>query len=384
MSAPEADPRVTVAHFSRGRFSPPDEPAPVVIETIQASKFAGRPIPVRPWLVRDMIPLRTVTMLSGDGGAGKSLVAQQLAVAVATESEWLGTLPEAGSVVYVSAEDDEDEVHRRLADITASSDGIALADLGRLHIAVLAGKDAVLAMPDGRSEMTAATPLWAALVDKVRAIRPRLLIIDNLADAFAGNENSRPQARQFVGMLRGLAIECEMAVLIIAHPSLTGLSSGSGTSGSTAWSNSVRARLYLDRAKSDQGDEPDPDLRILRVMKANYAATGAEIRMRWQAGRFKIEAGGAGAFDRIALEAKAERVFLTILKRLAATGRYVSPNRGPTFAPSEFAKQPDRDGCTKEGLDRAMQRLLAAGKIRIESHGPASRSYSRIMINEEA
>jgi hypothetical protein len=38
--------------------------------------------------------------------------------------------------------------------------------------------------------------------------------------------------RQFIGLLRGLAITGNSAVLIAVHPSLTGISSGTGLSGS--------------------------------------------------------------------------------------------------------------------------------------------------------
>ena len=54
---------------------------------------------------------------------------------------------------------------------------------------------------------------------------------------------SRTQAKQFVGMLRGIALRFDCVVMMLAHPSLTGINSGSGASGSTAWSNSVRPAL---------------------------------------------------------------------------------------------------------------------------------------------
>jgi RecA-family ATPase len=354
-----------------------EAPAPKPLYSIAASAFEGKACPPRPWLVSDMLPDLTVTMISGDGGTGKSLLALQLGVATAAARDWIGTLPEPGGVVYVSAEDDVDEIHRRLIDITAAS-GIGLNDLGDFHLVPLAGKDAVLAQPDRRSDVTMPTALWQSLVAKVQLLAPRLLILDNLADIFAGNENSRPQARQFIGMLRGLAIEHRLAVLIIAHPSLTGLSSGSGTSGSTAWSNSVRSRLYLDRAKAEDGDEPDPDLRVLRVMKSNYGPNGSEVRMRWDRGRFKLEGGGSGTFDRAAADQRADRVFLALLRRFAGEGRDVSDKRSPSFAPAVFAKQPDSEGCGKGMLEKAMDRLLASKQIQVEHRGPPSRRYSRI------
>jgi RecA-family ATPase len=96
--------------------------------------------------------------------------------------------------------------------------------------------------------------------------RPSLLVLDNLADIFAGNENVRPLARQFVSSLRALAIEFDCVVLLLAHPSLSGMASGAGTSGNTAWNNSVQSRLYLVTSS----DDLDPDGRVLQTIKANY------------------------------------------------------------------------------------------------------------------
>jgi hypothetical protein len=76
-----------------------------------------------------------------------------------------------------------------------------------------------------------------------------------------GNENDRAQARQFIGMLRGLAIRHECAVLLLSHPSVAGIASGGGSSGSTAWNNSVRSRLYLSRVVGNDGFEANPDAR---------------------------------------------------------------------------------------------------------------------------
>ena len=323
-----------------------------------------------------MVPDKAVTMLSGDGGVGKSLLAKQLGVAVATGGDWIGLLPEAGAVLYVSAEDDEDEIHRRLADVAAGH-GLGFEDLADFHVLSLAGQDAVMGAPD-RSGLVSATPLWRALVDQVELIGPRLLILDNLADVFAGNENSRPEARQFIGLLRAVAIEHALAVLLVAHPSLTGLASGSGTSGSTAWSNSVRSRLYLDRAGDGAERDGDPDLRVLRTMKANYAAIGGEIKLRWESGCLRRE-GYVGGYDRATVEAEADRQFLDILAQFTRQGRDVSPSPSSSFAPTVFAAQPGNGGLSRKAFTLAMNRLFAVGKIKVEKFGPPSKQRSRIV-----
>jgi len=43
-----------------------------------AASLADKPVPERQWAVAEWIPSRQVTLLSGDGGIGKSLLAMQL------------------------------------------------------------------------------------------------------------------------------------------------------------------------------------------------------------------------------------------------------------------------------------------------------------------
>ena len=348
---------------------------PIELPIVNAASLAGKPLPERKWLVQDMIPDRNVTLLSGDGGVGKSILALQLAIAVVTGSDWIGTLPASGKVLYVSAEDELDENHRRLAAIAAAQN-IDLARLNDLWISPLAGRDAVLATP-ARQGLIERTPLWHALVKSVQGLGPKLVVIDNLADVYGANENSRPEVRQFVTMLRSVAIEYDVAMFLLAHPSLTGLTNGSGTSGSTGWSNSVRSRLYFDRPDTDAG-EIDPDARLLRAMKANYSALGAPIKLRWDNCRFKF-IGATGSFDKMAAEAKAERVFLSLLAKTTEDGRDVSPNPSSTYAPTVFSKHPARDGLSKKELEAAMNRLFDKKRIQVERFGPRSKERSHII-----
>ena len=112
---------------------------PTELETINAASLAWKQVPRQHWLVEDIIPEGNVTLLSGDGATGKSLLALQLAVAVATGGHWFGFKPEPGGALYVSAEDEIEELHRRLARIAPKLDA-----LDQLTIIPLAGKDAVL------------------------------------------------------------------------------------------------------------------------------------------------------------------------------------------------------------------------------------------------
>ncbi|EYD75009.1 RecA-family ATPase [Rubellimicrobium mesophilum DSM 19309] len=329
-----------------------------------AASLKGRPVPERPWLVRDLIPDRTVTLFSGDGGTGKSLLALQLAAGVATGCGWLGMPARPGRVIFLSAEDDEDELHRRTADILRATER-TYDDVDGLTLRSLAGEDALLAIESGLALMQ--SELFNELERRACDEAPALVVIDTLADVYPANENDRMKVRQFIGILRGLALRQKCAVMLLGHPSLSGLASGSGSSGSTAWNNSVRSRLYLRRITSE-GHEPDPDKRVLGTMKSNYGRVGGEIAMTWQQGVFVPEVTPTG-LDRMAAGAKAERVFLKLLDEFTSQGRFVSASPSSAFAPSQFAKHPKAEGMTKRVLTEAMESLLSRGDIVVREHG---------------
>lgn len=343
---------------------------------MRASDLHGLDVPVRKWLVDGLVPSGTVTLLGGDGGTGKSLVALQLAASTVLSRPWLGLSVEPGNALYISAEDDRDELHRRLADI-CHAEGVALSDLTKLTIRSLAGEDALLAVQESRTGGLTASSLYREIDARLAADAPALVVLDTLADLFPGNENDRAQARQFIGLLRGLAIRHKCAVVVLAHPSLSGLNSGSGTSGSTGWNNSVRSRLYLERVKDD-GYEANPDARVLRTMKANYGPTGNEIALRWRDGVFVADAPVTG-LDRLAATAKAERVFLKLLDLINGQGRNVNSKGGPNYAPKVFSMHPESEGVSKRALGQAMEKLLTDGKVVIGTEGPPSRRVSFIM-----
>lgn len=117
-------------------------------------------------------------------------MALQLACAVATGSAWIGRSVTGGGALFISAEDDEAELHRRLADVVGAS-GKNLDNLHRLTVRSLAGEDALIATLDRSGGVLHTTPLFEEIDARIAEERPALVVLDTLADLFPGNENDR-------------------------------------------------------------------------------------------------------------------------------------------------------------------------------------------------
>ena len=348
---------------------------------INMSNWDNEPLPDREWAVPDRIPLRQVSLFSGVGGAGKSYVTLHLCVAHVLERDWLNSNPIPGPSIFVDAEDDESEIHIRLHSILRHYNaGYAEIDRRGFHLLSLAGQDALLATVS-HSGKVEPTLLYHQLLQAAGDIKPKMIGIASAANVFAGNENDRSQVQQFVSLLTRVARRANGSVQLVSHPSLTGVSSGTGLSGSTHWHNAVRARSYLRRPNTEEGQKPDSDLRELEFMKVQYGSLPDTIILRYQHGMFLPETGILSLPKQAQLET-AQRIFLDLLKRYNATNRFVSDKRGTNYAPALFAEEEEikDNGLNKQILKDAMRRLYRDNKIWNEPCGKPSRPAFRIAI----
>lgn len=345
------------------------------IKFMDMSSWDDEPPPAREWAVLDRIPGRQVTLFSGEGGLGKTILTLQLLCSTVLNRDWIGSMPEPGPCIYLGAEDEEDELHRRLAAIAAYYDEPFEELIANgLYASSYAGKDMTLARFN-RSGTIEPTLLYDRLHEQACDIRPAIVAVDTLSDIFAGSEIDRVQVSAFMGLMRKLAIDANCALIINSHPSQAGTNSGTGTSGSTAWHGKARGRMYM------RADNEDPELRILEFKKNQYGPLGDNIPLRYKNGVFVPEPRG-GSSDPQVVQQRAEQVFLDLLDRFARDGRNVSDKVCSTYAPTVFADEQEAKArnITKNMLKSAMSRLFASGKIRVVTEGPVSRPRSRLMV----
>lgn len=335
------------------------------------------PPPRVSWVAHNLIPRGDVSSLGGDGGSGKTMLALQLATAMARGAQdWLGTVVEPGPVVFLSGEEPEDEIRRRVARIAARQ-GFDCDALAGLHFWFPSDfSDCTFATP-GPGGVMQATPLFRSVEASIAEKRPALVVLDNVAAVFAGNQNDRVMVRTFVNLFRGIARATGCGVLLLDHPSLSGLTTGTGRGGNMDWRNSVRAALHL-KAAEDKADA-DRGVRVLEHVKSNYAPLAPALRLEWVDGVLAIE-GTASPHQRAAQDAQADEKFLALLAQHVRLGIDVGPSEARNYAPKVFAASPDSGGYTSRAFATVMHRLLVAGRVVIEEKGPPSKRRRRLVV----
>lgn len=348
------------------------------LDFTQLAKIEPEP---KQFIIPRIAPAGEVTLFTGAGAVGKSLLAQQFATALAAGRLTLGLDLIQAPAIYLTCEDDADQLHWRQAHICRML-GVSMADLtGSLHLASLRGElDNALAFFDGGGRIIPA-PLYSRIAGLMRSTRARLVCLDNVAHLFPGNENDRGEVTAFVNLLNRLAGETNAAILLLAHPN----KAGDSYSGSTAWLNAVRSQVTMERPKDA---EHDPDLRAIHLGKPNYVQAGEALRCRWNEWAFiRDEDLPPNQREELSLviAASAENeAFLACLRERAAQGesRAVGPNTGPNYAPAQFEEMPAARGFNKAALKRAMERLFTLGRIQALTYRNKSKGRDVTIIQE--
>ncbi len=159
-------------------------------------------IPEQSYLIKNLISENSVNFLSGEEGCGKSLLAMNLALAVAIGAEkWLDyEIVKPGKVLYLNNELAFNDFAGRLKKM--GNNLPARGDISNLIIP---------------NEVPALSECWDALIEVCKIEKPILIIVDCLYFSHDKDENDSSQMKALMRQFLSLRDNHNLAVLLIHH-----------------------------------------------------------------------------------------------------------------------------------------------------------------------
>ncbi|MBK6008811.1 AAA family ATPase [Ramlibacter ginsenosidimutans] len=294
---------------------------PFEVVRIAGLRHIELPPPLYAW--EGLIPIGYVTNLSGHGGTGKTIVSLQLAVSVVLGLPLFGKPTRQGNVGFFSGEDGKALLLFRLQFICGAM-GVNADDLdGKLFILDATERDPTLFVEQNAAgqRIGRTTIAYEALRAFCKQQNLSLLVVDNASDVYSASEIDRAKVRAFMRALAQIARECDAAVLLLAHVdkgTSRGERSGNESySGSTAWHNSARSRLFL---RSDA-----EGTLTLEQQKHNLGTRQLPLRLVWPVGGVpSLDEPLGHPMPHGRSECDAERALLRLIAEYTDRGEFVS------------------------------------------------------------
>lgn len=343
----------------------------VKMPALNLRELADKTAPERLWMVENLLPVRKATLLTGDGGVGKSLSAQLQCTCVALGLPFLGVPTRRAPAAYMTWEDDADELWRRQEAINRAL-GIRMSDLpGRLELLSFTEEASPFVVQRAETGIIP-TELGSCIVEWLDQRAVAFACFDNASQIANIDHNAIEEVAPFAHWLNALAHKLNGSVLLLHHPN----KSGADWLGSVAYTNQFRSRLLLTAPSDD-----DPNLRELTNPKANYAARGTRVSFRWHDGAFVLESElPQDAREEIDKNIAASAANAAFLACLAVREGEVGPSPSANYAPTIFEKMPEAKGLKKEALTAALNRLRTNGTIEVvEVERAGSRGTKKII-----
>jgi hypothetical protein len=348
------------------------------VDAYRAGRFIGVPPPEQTWILDDFLPAGIVGIVVAPGGTGKSWLNLQLAASVVTGlplvGEWQVGL--TGSVLMLSAEDDEGQLHRRMDQLlqqllpNASPEMVA-ALRQKLIIVPRVGEDNLLTSTDPDSREVGMTVLLDRLIAAARQINDLALIIIDPASRFrGGDENAAEDTTRFVQALERITKELGATVLVTHHSNKGAFSASeqnqSASRGSSALTDGVRWQLNLmtfgEREAKNYGiSSEERGLYLTAALtKSNYSAPRPPVILQRGAGGYLHRAKLVSNKDVQASDLKSRIVALVASE--AKDGRRYSK----TGFANQFGRKDGSLGAGNNTVRDILGELIAAGLVRVE------------------
>src|SRR5215218_9239181 len=232
---------------------------------LEAVRFTEMEVPgPRRYLLRDIVLVAYATLLYGDGGVAKSLLALALAVAIAGDSKkWLGREVERCPVLYMDFELDSEEQARRVYQLCCGQ-GLDTPPEDLLYISAL--------RHPAREAFTAA-------LEACKEHGVQMMVVDSLGPALQGDaEAARDVIGFFQKSIEPFRVE-GIAILIIDHQSR--LQQGQSYQSKGAFGSVFKTNLARSVIQAQATERGEGTLTVrLRQKKHNFGPLAEPFGVR--------------------------------------------------------------------------------------------------------
>lgn len=189
------------------------KPKPIKYD-IRDLKYANQDWPPVQYLIEELIRQKSINLIYGNGGMGKTYILLDLALCVAAgRPEWMGyKIPRPVPVLYVNAEMEEQDFSMRVGEVYR---GELIPPEANFHF--INSAEFIFENPQTEIEIT----------KLVQEYRIELLVIDALSDILGGRNNGADEVQPFFRFLKRLRKETGVTNLIVHHNNRNGTYLGS-------------------------------------------------------------------------------------------------------------------------------------------------------------
>ena len=367
-----------------------EEPIEPLFDISEASvvDFLVAPPPPRIYLLEECLPMGKVGLLVGMGGVRKSQFMLQTQIAIATGKLLCGHwfIGERGNTLGLYAEEDTEELHRRLYYAT---EGLNKKDKKlieeRVHIKSMTGHNNQMVSKELYEVVI--TDFVERLIKTTMQIPDLKLIILDPASRFrGGDENSSADATRFVEACELVVKETNASVLIVHHANKASAKatekSQNASRGSSALVDGVRWVMNLDVMSKDEANKfgvPDIDRKRYvnaEVTKNNYAPPQTEnvwLELTAPHGILKYVNLTSET------ECKAQATILKIIKKIEENAA-----KGIEHSKSKFAKEySGKDGIFEigdQGLRGLIEQAIEKGLLTLKPPKEPTKNVTEVLV----
>ena len=233
----------------------------------------------------------TVGAIVSPGGAGKSMLALEMAAYIASGIDMTGFCQGEhmqGRAAFLAAEDPPEAIAHRIHAIGQQLQSNLSDNRSQLAMELIAEKVVIESLLGYQIDIK--NPKWIKFIESMATDR-RILFIDTLRRFHQSDENNSGDMAQVLGVLEGIAQRTHCAIVFLHHASKAAALSGQGdmqqaSRGSSALVDNVRWQMYLSGCSKDEAKKLDIDEAMrgyfvrAGVSKQNYGPPVADVWMR--------------------------------------------------------------------------------------------------------